>query len=91
MIASVRAALGETAPARTGNAILVTGSTGFIGPRLVAALARKHSVLAPSRAELDLLKAAWAWPDIASGTISGRSFISPTRASTRTRKRPVKP
>ena len=56
IIASVRAALGEAVPARPRSAILVTGGAGFIGQPLVAALSRMHSVLAPSRAELDLLK-----------------------------------
>jgi GDP-L-fucose synthase len=35
--------------------VLVTGASGFIGRNLTAALAGEHDVLAPSRAELDLI------------------------------------
>jgi len=56
MIASVRAALGEAACVRPKNAILVTGGGGFIGRRLVASLSRTQAMLAPPRAELDLLR-----------------------------------
>lgn len=56
MVASLRAALSfSPVPDGENDGILITGSSGFLGTALRLRLAESHRVVAPRRAEVDLL------------------------------------
>ena len=57
MAATVRRALEEAPPRSSGaGGLLVTGGNGFLGTRLVASLGSGREVVAPTHAQVDLLR-----------------------------------